>query len=234
MTAVLHMNNSYLGGGSLVAFDVVLTANHITSDFDNGDLVVRAGEWDFGADTEKFSHVDVGVRMIVRHPSFDRRTGANNLALLFLEKPLEASRHIGLICLPARNQNFDRQWCIVSGWGKDAIEQNSYMSIMKKVKIPIVDSRTCEALLKPLRRTNFQLHDSLLCAGGELGKDSCKGDGGSPLACPLRSDPSRFEQAGIVNWGMGCGRANTPAVYTDVAKLRTWIDEQIKAHSNAN
>ena len=32
----------------------------------------------------------------------------------------------------------------------------------------------------------FRLHSSFLCAGGIPGKDTCKGDGGSPLVCEVR------------------------------------------------
>ncbi|KAH8248905.1 hypothetical protein KR032_004113, partial [Drosophila birchii] len=229
--ALLHVNGTYLGGGSLIALNVVLTASHVTSGYNSNDFIVRAGEWDISTSTEKFSHEDVGVRMIVRHPSFVRKTGANNIALLFLQRPFEASPHIRLICLPSSNQNIVGRQCIVSGWGKDSIEQNSYMNIMKKVDLPIVDTRTCEPLLQRYLGATFRIDNSFLCAGGEKGKDACYGDGGSPLACPLPSDPTRFEQVGIVNWGVGCGVESTPAVYTDVAKFRTWIDDQIKAHS---
>ncbi|KAH8357861.1 hypothetical protein KR200_006151, partial [Drosophila serrata] len=232
-TALLHINGSYLGGGSLVASDVVLTASHVTEGFESSDLIVRAGDWNLLADTEKFTHVEAGVQMILPHPSFDWKTGANNLALLFLDQQFDALPHIRPICLPSRNQNFDSRRCIISGWGQDAIEQNAYMNIMKKVDLPIVNSRTCQAQLRRHQGSSFRLHNSLLCAGGEGGKDSCTGDGGSPLACPLQNDPTRFEQAGIVNWGIACGEESTPAVYTDVAHFRTWIDDQIKAHSNS-
>ncbi|XP_070139525.1 phenoloxidase-activating factor 2-like [Drosophila kikkawai] len=227
MVVIRDKLNNYLGGGSLIALNVVLTAHHTTKDYRSDEIIVRAGEWDFKTRTEVFPYVEVGVRKIVRYPSFDRRTGTNNIALLFLTKPFVRSRHIGPICLPSSTQRFDGRRCIVSGWGKDAVEQNSFMTILKKVDLPVVSSRTCERQLTIHKGPTFKLHDSWLCAGGEEGKDACFGDGGSPLACQLEDDPDRFEQAGIVNWGIGCGQANTPAVYTDVAKFRNWIDEQI-------
>ncbi|KAG6465667.1 hypothetical protein O3G_MSEX015303 [Manduca sexta] len=63
-----------------------------------------------------------------------------------------------------------------------------------------------------------------MCAGGEPGRDTCKGDGGSPLVCPSEYEKDRYVQNGIVAWGIGCGEDGTPGVYVDVANLREWID----------
>ncbi len=72
--------------------------------------------------------------------------------------------------------------------------------------------------------------------------DTCKGDGGSPLVCPVeRSNAPRnnspynddtdgfdeddqYVQAGIVGWGIGCGQEGIPGVYTDVASQLCYID----------
>merc|ERR1712099_153606 len=51
-----------------------------------------------------------------------------------------------------------------------------------------------------------------------------KGDGGSPLVCQSKFDPTSYVQAGIVAWGIGCGEDNTPGVYASVSKGVCWID----------
>jgi secreted trypsin-like serine protease len=50
--------------------------------------------------------------------------------------------------------------------------------------------------------------------------------------CPDPHDPTRYQQAGIVSWGIGCGENNTPGVYVNVAMFRDWIDEQIAYHGH--
>lgn len=58
-----------------------------------------------------------------------------------------------------------------------------------------------------------------LCAG--KGKqDSCQGDSGGPLLVP---NGDKHEIVGIVSWGVGCGRAGYPGVYTRVTKYLPWL-----------
>jgi len=44
--------------------------------------------------------------------------------------------------------------------------------------------------------------------------------------CPLKNDPARYEQAGIVAWGIGCGDV-LPGVYANVAHFRDWINKHL-------
>jgi secreted trypsin-like serine protease len=68
-----------------------------------------------------------------------------------------------------------------------------------------------------------------LCAGGELGKDSCKGDSGGPLVVPgLNNFRSVSFLIGVVSFGTPyCGLVEAPGVYTRVATYLPWIKENV-------
>lgn len=52
----------------------------------------------------------------------------------------------------------------------------------------MIDHGECQKRLRSTRLGEyFQLHGSFMCAGGELDKDTCTGDGGGPLVCPTSS-----------------------------------------------
>lgn len=59
-----------------------------------------------------------------------------------------------------------------------------------------------------------------LCAGIG-GSDACQGDSGGPLV--LRRARGEPVQAGIVSWGLGCARPESPGVYMRVSAFSGWI-----------
>ncbi|XP_016979400.2 phenoloxidase-activating factor 2-like [Drosophila rhopaloa] len=210
----------YKASGSLIAQDLVLTANQVIADLNANELIVRAGEWDFSTNTERDQHVDVAVRNIVRHPDFSGANGANNVALLFLADSFPLTRNIGLICLPPPNRNFITRQCIVGGW--DEFKEDRLSKTMKRTEVPVIDSQTCERQQLEYYPPEFSLDNSLLCVDG---RNSWKGYRGVPLACPLQSDPQRYELAGILSFGF-LHPGNIPPVFTDVSKIRSWIDQE--------
>lgn len=137
-----------------------------------------------------------------------------------------------MICLADSEAKFDRERCIVAGWG--ALSEVGYgVRFLKQLELPIVPRDVCEKSLQKTPRLGdeFELHESFICAGGVANIDTCKGDGGAPLFCPLPGQFLRYQQVGIVSWGVGCGDLGVPALYTNVPLFRKWVDEQMKLHS---
>ena len=114
----------------------------------------------------------------------------------------------------------------VTGWGQDAFQaQGQLQARLQEVDVPVVGHRTCEkALKREGLGQRFKLHPGWLCAGGEDGKDACSGDGGGPLVC---QEGDSMELAGLVSWGVGCGKQGVPGVYTNIAAYVHWIRETI-------
>lgn len=223
--------NLYQCGGALITPIVVLTGAHCVAGKSINGLKIRAGEWDTQTTKELYAHQDRGVAGILVHPRFNPKSLHNDVALLTLLDPVQLGGHIGLVCLPDQDQIFDYKRCFASGWGKDKFEQDGqYQVILKKRDLPIVPNPQCQELLRKTRLGAYFLLDaSFICAGGEQGRDTCKGDGGSPLVCPSDTDPNRYYQAGIVAWGIDCGLANTPGVYASVSRFRNWIDSTLSS-----
>jgi len=223
--------NLYQCGGSLIAPGVVLTAAHCVDKFrqNPSELKVRCGEWDTQHQTEPRPHQDRQINALEIHPEFEPRNLQNDFAVLFTSQEFELSDHIDTACLPEAGETFAGTTCFATGWGKDKFgAAGEYQVVLKEIDLPVVDHDTCQDSLRQTRLGGkFKLHESFVCAGGVNGKDTCKGDGGSPLVCPSKYDPYTYVQAGIVAWGIGCGEDGTPGVYADVSQATCWIDQAI-------
>ncbi|XP_052888227.1 phenoloxidase-activating factor 2 [Anopheles moucheti] len=225
---LLGPGDVYVGSGVLIDNLHVLTAAHKISDYTSGGrtLKVRLGEWDAATTSEPLPVQEFNVARYFVHPSFNSANLRNDIAILRLSGTvaLGTTPTIATACLPVTSFIGSRCW--VSGWGKNDFVSGAFQSIQKEVDVPVVSSDNCQTALRTTRLGgNFVLDaTSFICAGGELGKDACTGDGGSPLVCALNG---RWYVVGLVAWGIGCGANGIPGVYVNVASYITWITSTI-------
>ncbi|TNN02757.1 hypothetical protein fugu_010244 [Takifugu bimaculatus] len=152
----------------------------------------------------------------------------NDIALLRLEHPLTFSISVMPICLPEGGSTLvNGHMGIVSGFGVTNDQNRKILTNrLKYVELPVVDQEICRASIAAERSKNPNtplLSDNMFCAGfPEGGRDSCQGDSGSPFSM---SNNNRFWAAGIVSWGIDCGREGTYGVYTSIANYLSWINK---------
>jgi plasma kallikrein len=192
---------------------------------------VRAGEYDRRDESEILPYQDLGVSTIVIHADYKKGSLHNDIALLFLDGSFRLVNNVGMVCLPPANQNFDAVDCVLTGWGNDA--QGKPQNPLKKVIVSVIPHEECQAQFrKTYLGERYQLHEGFMCAGKEDGQDTCNGDGGSPLVCPIQDLDNRYYQAGIVAFGIGdCWNNVAPGVFANVASYRSWIDDQFRSKS---
>ncbi|CAD6235787.1 GSCOCT00007980001.2-RA-CDS [Cotesia congregata] len=214
-----------VGAGVLITSNHVLTVAHKVSSIPQTSLIIRIGDTsDYGEDICR--RFDYRVQFMITHPTFDDNIG-DDIALLRLTSsvPLANNPHINFACLPMEVPKAKKR-CWVSGWSEEPYRNFGASIYMKEVNVPIVDDNECEARLQTTRLShNFKLDKkSLICAGGEPGKDSCSGDGGAPLICERAN--GQWEVVGLVAGGVSCGQP-IPGLYVNVRNYVPWIHEQI-------
>ncbi|MEJ8637897.1 MULTISPECIES: serine protease [Streptomyces] len=200
-------------GGVVVAPTKVMTAAHCLSRTvlgqkvsDVADLRVIAGRSALaGAGGQEIAVSDSWVS-----PRYDPATNSADMAVLTLAKALPAS-----LVLPLAGAG-DAAYApgtsaTVYGWG-DMSGSGRYASSLRAAPVTVLSDGTCEQAY-PGGLGGRYVASTMLCAGDpQGGHDACQGDSGGPLV-------ARGRLIGLVSWGSGCGRADSPGVYTRVSAV---------------
>jgi secreted trypsin-like serine protease len=97
--------------------------------------------------------------------------------------------------------------------------------------VPPVSLQKCRAMIRERFAEDgaevppFVIDTETHICAGDGHSDTCQGDSGGPLV--IRSEAGAPLQIGIVSWGVGCGRENSPGVYVRAAAYAEWIRSTI-------
>ncbi|CAK9822833.1 CLIP domain-containing serine protease HP8 [Anthophora retusa] len=229
-------------GGVLISRRYVVTAAHCVRGSDIPKTwrldSVRLGEYNTDTNPDCIQDdvdsvvcadnpITVGIEEQIAHENYrpkltDRKY---DIALLRLSRDITFTNYIQPICLPPTATLGQRLF--VAGWGKT--ENRTSSNVKLKVSLPIVDKQECQTVYGSVGMT---LGYGQICAGGQKGMDSCRGDSGGPLMGVerTRDGNGRWTVVGVVSLGpANCGMAGWPGVYTRVIDFVPWIVSKMRA-----
>lgn len=193
----------------------ILTAAHCASRIKVQDLWIRLGEYSFETawETRSKSFRAAEIRI---HSDFSTATFENDIALVKLLKPATFSTFVWPICLPSTiDDSYEGMNAQVIGYGAQYFGGPA-SPVLMEVTLPILKNSDCQK--KYLNR----ISDTVMCAGA-ANADACQGDSGGPLMIQLPN--KRWVVVGVTSWGIRCGDARYPGIYTRVNQYIEWIVE---------
>ena len=133
---------------------------------------------------------------------------------------------------------------VILGWGDTdpatGEEGTKLASVLRAASVTFVPNDVCEnskgysSIQSSLgTETYFEytgtISDDMMCARGDLQQDACQGDSGGGLIRLGDDDFSGSEdvQMGIISWGLQCGDADFPGVYSRVGEHFDWIAKNV-------
>ncbi|KAF9419875.1 hypothetical protein HW555_003708 [Spodoptera exigua] len=226
-------------GSSLISSKFVLTAGHCskastrdTSIADPVPKIVRLGDKNIA---DVYSHgvlpTDAKIIKIIVHPKYAPPKKYYDIALMELAKDVQFTKFIQPACLW---NNFNTAAlgteATLTGWGVVETNGRKTSPELQEAVVDIIDSDTCDRLLRPSCNRNWcGVREDQLCAGKlEGGVDACQGDSGGPLQVripiPITSEGLMHYVIGVTSFGIGCALPNLPGIYTRVSSYLDWIE----------
>jgi len=202
---------------TLIASDWAVTAAHCLVDRSPDEMVLQLGN-EFSVDADSSGNATLGLTEIIFHPEYDE-SGAGGLsydvALIKLSGSADARFHWPA-CLPSQDADYTGDMGWMYAWGESSM-------------VPLVEDDICSQAGNS-DDEDFYAED-MICAGGASGAEVCSVEHGSPLTVEV---DGRNIVTGVSSWTLGCGGDGRQyAVYSELAKVRTWIEESMAAAGGA-
>lgn len=161
---------------------------------------------------------------ILVHPGWNRKTGANDIALIKIKKVTLTDR-IQVVALPKMSSsysNYAGDWAIASGWGRISDSSSSSATQLQFGRMQVITNTACTVTYGSTITSN------MICTATAGNISTCNGDSGGPLV-----QASTRAQIGLVSFGSngGCAKGN-PVAFTRVTSYLNWIQENTNIKLN--
>ncbi|XP_068233867.1 trypsin-1-like isoform X2 [Palaemon carinicauda] len=220
-----YLMDEYFCGGTLINDRYVLTAGHCAYDpmkqgiFKPKDLKVAVADHNQLSVEDDIPRVTklLEVKKIIVHKNYDINGLDEDIALVRLSKPLDltVNHAVKPVCLPVnRLESYEGKDAVIIGWGYLDEDVPLSSDVLMEAKV-VIASEECQDKLSD------KITGNMICAGTPDGsQDACSGDSGGSLVV---REGGKVTLVGITSFGYGCGRPDTPGVYTRVTEYLDWI-----------
>ncbi|XP_057389718.1 kallikrein-5 [Balaenoptera acutorostrata] len=158
-----------------------------------------------------------GIKSIP-HPGCSHPGHSSDLMLIKLNKRIRETPHVRPISVSSHCPSAGTS-CLVSGWETTSSPQATFPRVLQCLNITVLSDDRCKTAYPN------QIGDTMLCAGDQAGRDSCRGDSGGPVVCS-------GSLQGLVSWGdLPCTQPNRPGVYTNLCRFSKWTQDTTQSNS---
>ncbi|KAL0878963.1 hypothetical protein ABMA27_003952 [Loxostege sticticalis] len=167
-------------GGQSVCGSVVLSSNR---------LVTAAHCWQHSLQAWRFTAVlgttmlynggtRISTTQVFMHPQYNPTNLVNDIAMIYLPRPVQLSASIRPVQLPWQIESFAGQWAVATGFGKTSDAQQGASPWQSTVNLQVISLAQC---LNIVPHWANSVVDSTICTSGAGGVGVCGGDSGGPL-----------------------------------------------------
>ncbi|XP_071050605.1 chymotrypsin-2-like [Onthophagus taurus] len=200
---------SHMCGGSILNSRWILSAAHCLTG--SGTVTFVAGSNQLLSGGTRFS-----VSRRILHANYNPSTIANDVAVVQLGSNIAFTTVIQPVSLTTSVVGGNVA-VTLAGWGRLS-QGGSIPNNLQFLHKSTITNAVCQSRVSP-----NPIFATSLCTTTPSGQGACHGDSGGPLV--LRGT---FTQAGIVSWGIPCGRG-FPDVYARVSSFIAWINNAISS-----